>query len=342
MLPSSSDFKNRTNVPMKYTRSSKSELCVKRFSRLVSLALGITIATNSYANSHQNTPEISVDEQEISTMKNSSSGIILRMDTTHIIVPPKPAILPDQEDAQVEPVSAGAKLRIATAKKGDSVSGFMLHNFGAISGWEGRLVNKATGDMVIVAETDLIAGETYVWARNKGEATVLANIFKKQTLKKVEKSEMAKTENPSQSEISEKTPTAENTNTGSFTDPAIEEAKKLGIDLQQYLYSISSVESGHRYDIDNSRKGEKLGIDSSKWAYGKYQFTNETLQSYGIDTEKARLAFLKSPKKQESLMKRYTLDHIKYIMQEPVFGMLIESGVEPNHILSAMHHRGRV
>lgn len=116
--------------------------------------------------------------------------------------------------------------------------------------------------------------------------------------------------------------------------------EKLGLNFDKYLHSIASIESNHKYNIDNVSKGKELNIDSSKWAFGKYQFTNETLRYYGITTPKQRSLFRRDPVQQENIMIQYTLEHIQYMMNEPIFVNLIKSGVQPNHILSAMHHMG--
>lgn len=60
----------------------------------------------------------------------------------------------------------------------------MLKNFGTQEGWQGRLVSKQTGKIVRIAETDLIAGETVVFARDDKEANNLSTIFKKQLTRK--------------------------------------------------------------------------------------------------------------------------------------------------------------
>lgn len=59
----------------------------------------------------------------------------------------------------------------------------MLKNFGTEAGWE-HLVEKETGKRVRVATRDLIAGRTYILARDEKEATALTNIFKKRLVKK--------------------------------------------------------------------------------------------------------------------------------------------------------------
>lgn len=59
----------------------------------------------------------------------------------------------------------------------------MLKNFGTEEGWE-FLVEKERGQRVRVATRDLIAGKTYVLARDEKEANNLANIFRKRSAKK--------------------------------------------------------------------------------------------------------------------------------------------------------------
>lgn len=83
----------------------------------------------------------------------------------------------------MEPVSVVPKLRMATAKKGDSVGSFMYDNFGTIHGWE-LLVEKEMGKRVQNPNKDLIAGKTYILARSEKEANILSSIAQKQSLKK--------------------------------------------------------------------------------------------------------------------------------------------------------------
>lgn len=58
----------------------------------------------------------------------------------------------------------------------------MLKNFGTEEGWE-FLVEKDTGKRVRVATRDLIAGRTYILARNETEARSLVSIFEKKIVK---------------------------------------------------------------------------------------------------------------------------------------------------------------
>ena len=167
----------------------------------------------------------------------------------------------------------------------------MLKNFGTMNGWEGRLINKRTGEVVIVAETDLIAGETYIWARNTEETITLAGILKKQEMKK-EATQMSVKKDTSIHREVEKTVSVAQIKKPSLTERVLEKAEELGIDFNTYVHTIASAESNHRHKIDNVEKGKERKVASSKWAYGKYQFTDETLQTYGITTQEERLSFL--------------------------------------------------
>lgn len=61
------------------------------------------------------------------------------------------------------------------------------------------------------------------------------------------------------------------------------------------MHSIAGFESNHTTDIDNMNLGVKFKVDPSKFAYGKSQFTAETLRDYGIVTFEQREAFKKNP-----------------------------------------------
>lgn len=136
---------------------------MKKIAGQVSLILGITVAANGYASSGPSVPNVPTYKESVSILKNSSSESI-SYNTPHTTLPPKTPIVQEKKMSQIESVSAPQKLRMATAKKGDSVGSFMYDNFGTSHGWEGRLVNNRTGEMVINPNTGLIAGQTYVFA----------------------------------------------------------------------------------------------------------------------------------------------------------------------------------
>lgn len=60
--------------------------------------------------------------------------------------------------------------------------------------------------------------------------------------------------------------------------------KDFGIDIDRYKAAIAKHESGGMgYFARNDDAGRRRGIDSEKWAFGKYQFTTATLRGYGVD-----------------------------------------------------------
>ncbi|EKD44475.1 MAG: hypothetical protein ACD_71C00124G0002 [uncultured bacterium (gcode 4)] len=177
--------RNKDHFNQNVTASSRIVFCVNKFSRLVSLALGITVAANSYASSIPSTPELPTHKHAVPSLKNSSSGNISYSGDIKTSLPPRTPVIQESKTDQAESVSVQPKLRMAKAKKGDSVGSFMYDNFGTIHGWEGRLVNNRTGEMVVNPNTGLIAGQIYVLAWDLEQAITIASIFKTQFAKKM-------------------------------------------------------------------------------------------------------------------------------------------------------------
>lgn len=136
--------RNKDRFDQKVTASSQIVFCVNKFSRLVSLALGITVAANSYASSAPSVPEFPTHKHAVPSLKNPSSGSISHSGTIKTALSPITPAIGEPKTDQTESVSVQSKLRMAKAKKGDSVGSFMSDNFGTIHGWEGRLVNNRT------------------------------------------------------------------------------------------------------------------------------------------------------------------------------------------------------
>lgn len=55
--------------------------------------------------------------------------------------------------------------------------------------------------------------------------------------------------------------------------------ESFGFDLSAYKQAIAMRESGGGdYRARNDGSGKRRGVSSEKWAFGKYQFTVETLR----------------------------------------------------------------
>lgn len=152
--------------------------CIKRFSGRVSLVLGLTMASNpGLANTFL--PDSLQYNQEASTSKSSRKNHI---PWKVVNLPKKSPILSKKNTTKISSIleNISPKPHIAKAKKWDSVGSFMLKNFGTKDGWEGRLVNIETGDIVLNSYKDLKAGATYAWAQNIDEAITFTSFFKEQ------------------------------------------------------------------------------------------------------------------------------------------------------------------
>ncbi|MDD2565812.1 MAG: hypothetical protein PHZ26_01805 [Candidatus Gracilibacteria bacterium] len=88
--------------------------------------------------------------------------------------------------------------------------------------------------------------------------------------------------------------------------------KEFNFDWDSYKLSISKVESCGLYTARNDNLGKKKGISSEKWAFGKYQFTTETLRGFGVDLGRPPLEnniqdFLNNHLLQEEIMDKYMI-----------------------------------
>lgn len=123
--------------------------------------------------------------------------------------------------------------------------------------------------------------------------------------------------------------------------------KDFGIDLDRYKAAIAKHESGGMgYFARNDDNGRKNGVDPDKWAFGKYQFTVETLRGYGTDLgrppEEARIQkFLNDPLLQEEIMDRYMLSTIeRYVLPNEKIMRSVESGEKSMAYYLALTHIG--
>lgn len=100
--------------------------------------------------------------------------------------------------------------------------------------------------------------------------------------------------------------------------------RNIGLDLDRYKAAIAKHESGGQaYLARNDEAGKARGVRSGAWAFGKYQFTVETLRGYGVDLgnppEEGKIqGFLNNPGLQEEIMDKYIIQNLeKHILPNP-------------------------
>lgn len=123
--------------------------------------------------------------------------------------------------------------------------------------------------------------------------------------------------------------------------------KDFGLDLDRYKAAIAKHESGGMsYFARNDDAGRRNGVDSDKWAFGKYQFTVETLRGYGVELgrppEEGKIQkFLNDPLLQEEIMDRYVLGTIeRYVLPNGKVMKDVEDGTNSITYFLALTHIG--
>lgn len=125
---------------------------------------------------------------------------------------------------------------------------------------------------------------------------------------------------------------------------ALESAENF--DLNLYKKAIAKMESGGNYGARNDAEGRRLGRPSNKWAFGKYQFIEETANKYGVNLnpndEQSIQRFLSDHLQQEDVMNRFTLENLKLYASKPtsVKQALLGNGYDVYQVLAAMHFAG--
>lgn len=117
--------------------------------------------------------------------------------------------------------------------------------------------------------------------------------------------------------------------------------------LSKYKNAISMRESGSdAYLARNDAEGLRRGVDSSRWAFGKYQFITPTANSYGAhlnpENEESVQAFLDDPLLQEQIMNAYTMANLqKWTQATPeTRAKFTANGYDVYMILAAQHIGG--
>lgn len=119
----------------------------------------------------------------------------------------------------------------------------------------------------------------------------------------------------------------------------------MKLDLHAYKEAVATFESNGKYHKRNDQKGREYGVSPKKWAWGKYQFTTQTLAGYGVSLmEKGRIVeervqrFLGNHRLQESIMDRYTKAGIDRIKENETLFEKVQSGKKSLPELLAKGH----
>lgn len=93
--------------------------------------------------------------------------------------------------------------------------------------------------------------------------------------------------------------------------------RNYALDIDRYKSAIAKHESGGQaYLARNDEAGKARGVRPGAWAFGKYQFTVETLRGYGVDLgnppEETRIqGFLGNASLQEEIMDKYIVQNLE-------------------------------
>lgn len=93
--------------------------------------------------------------------------------------------------------------------------------------------------------------------------------------------------------------------------------RNFNLDIDRYKSAIAKHESGGMaYLARNDEAGKARGVRPGAWAFGKYQFTVETLKGYGVDLgnppEESKIQnFLNNPSLQEEIMDKYIINNLE-------------------------------
>ncbi|MDQ1344360.1 MAG: hypothetical protein QG650_1081 [Patescibacteria group bacterium] len=123
--------------------------------------------------------------------------------------------------------------------------------------------------------------------------------------------------------------------------------KDYGLDLDRYKAAIAKHESGGMgYFARNDDAGKRNGVNPDKWAFGKYQFTVETLRGYGVELggppEESKIqAFLNDSLLQEEIMDRYVLQTVeRHVLPNAKVMKDVEKGENSLAYFLALTHIG--
>ena len=120
-----------------------------------------------------------------------------------------------------------------------------------------------------------------------------------------------------------------------------------GLDIDRYKEVIGAHESGGMsYFARNDDYGKRHNIHPNKWAFGKYQFTTETLRGYGVNIgnppEESKIQdFLKDSTLQERIMDQFVSDLLsKHILTNDAAMAEVSEGKTSIVYFLALAHNG--
>lgn len=124
--------------------------------------------------------------------------------------------------------------------------------------------------------------------------------------------------------------------------------RNVGIDIDRYKVAIARHESGGQgYFARNDDLGRKNKVRPGAWAFGKYQFTVETLQGFGVDLgippdETKIQSFLNNPALQEEIMDRYIIQNLErnILPNQAIAEEMTKSGTSLSYYLALTHIGG--
>jgi cell wall-associated NlpC family hydrolase len=124
--------------------------------------------------------------------------------------------------------------------------------------------------------------------------------------------------------------------------------KNFSLDFDRYKGAIAKHESGGKgYFARNDEDGKKRNIRPGAWAFGKYQFTVETLRDYGVDLgippEEGKIqAFLENGNLQEEIMDTYMIRNLeKHILpNQKIMEDMARDGTSLSYYLALTHIGG--
>lgn len=222
---------------------------------------------------------------------------------------------------------------------------FAEKNFGT-KNW--KWLTDRDGNSVIIPAKDLILGREYTIA----EKTPKTQVIQKPQAEKIipptppKQTEITKIPQPKKEVIVQNSPKTKR-------EMLLKElfsvsyGDLMGLDLPTYKTAIAGSESNGSYSARNDKAWKLNHIKPGKWAWGKYQFTTDTLARYGVElrlnwqiSEAHVQDFLSNIELQESLMEQYTRETIEKIRWNSRLKKIIENGKKPLPEILAKWHIG--
>jgi cell wall-associated NlpC family hydrolase len=124
--------------------------------------------------------------------------------------------------------------------------------------------------------------------------------------------------------------------------------KDFKLDFDRYKTAIAKHESGGQaYLARNDSAGKSRGVRPGVWAFGKYQFTVETLRGYGVDLgnppEESKIqSWLGNASLQEEIMDRYMIKNLEQhiLGNDRIMKDMVTDGTSISYYLALTHIGG--